>query len=85
MAKTLNYGGVAELSTLDYPDRSATVIFFRGCNYNCFYCQNQDIIVGCHPVPIAEIKKTIDRTKRFVSAVVFRTRDSIRFNKLRTS
>ena len=71
MAKILNYGGVAELSTVDYFECAATVIFFRGCNYNCFYCQNQDIISGCHPIPLKDIKKTIDRTKRFVSAVVF--------------
>ena len=71
MTKTLNYGGALELSMSDYTNLPAVVIFFRGCNYNCFYCQNRDIITGCHVVPISDVKKVIDRTKKFVSAVVF--------------
>ena len=71
MSETINYGGAIELSTNDYTKRSATVIFFRGCNFNCFYCQNRDIINGRNTVPISQIEETIDRTKKFVSAVVF--------------
>ena len=71
MTETLNYGGSLELSMNDFTNLPAVVIFFRGCNYNCFYCQNRDILTGCHMVPISDVKKVIDRTKKFVSAVVF--------------
>ena len=71
MSETLNYGGSLELSMNDYTNLPAVVIFFRGCSFNCFYCQNRDIITGCHMVPISDVKKVIDRTKKFVSAVVF--------------
>lgn len=71
MTETINYGGALELSMNDFTDLPAAVIFFRNCNYNCFYCQNRDIITGCHVVPLSDVKKVIDRTKEFVSAVVF--------------
>ena len=71
MTKILNYGGALELSTSDYTNLPATIIFFKSCNFNCFYCHNHELITGCNPIPLMDIKKTIDRTKRFVSAVVF--------------
>ena len=71
MTKTINYGGAIELSTNDFTERSATVIFFKSCNFNCVYCHNQDLINGRNTVPISDVEKTIDRTKKFVSAVVF--------------
>lgn len=71
MSKTMNYGGTIELSTNDFTERSATVIFFKSCNFNCVYCHNQDLITGCNMVPISQVEETIDRTKKFVSAVVF--------------
>jgi pyruvate formate lyase activating enzyme len=37
-------GGVLPLSTIDYPGRSASVIFFGGCNFRCHYCYNFSIL-----------------------------------------
>lgn len=67
----INYGGTLELSTNDYTDRSSTVVFFRNCNFNCCYCHNQELITGCNMIPISDIEKIINKTKKFVSAVVF--------------
>ena len=71
MNEMINYGGAIELSTSDYTDRPATVIFFNSCNFNCCYCHNQELINGRNMIPLSDVKKTIDRTKKFVSAVVF--------------
>lgn len=31
-------GGILPLSTIDYPGKSASVIFFAGCNFRCRFC-----------------------------------------------
>ena len=33
-------GGMLPLSTIDYEGKSASVIFFGGCNFRCHYCCN---------------------------------------------
>ncbi|MCK4665976.1 anaerobic ribonucleoside-triphosphate reductase activating protein [Candidatus Dependentiae bacterium] len=71
MNEMINYGGAVELSTNDYTDLPSTVIFFKSCNFNCCYCHNQELITGCNMIPISDVKEIIDRTKKFVSAVVF--------------
>lgn len=31
---------------LDYPDKTACIIWFAGCNMRCLYCYNPDIVLG---------------------------------------
>ncbi len=44
-------GGFIPFSLLDYPGRIAAVIFTRGCNFRCPYCQNPELVSGdsSHP------------------------------------
>lgn len=37
-------GGIQKTSTIDFPGILSCVIFFRGCDLNCFYCHNRDLI-----------------------------------------
>ncbi len=37
-------GGIQKTSTLDFPGVLSCVLFTRGCNLNCFYCHNRDLI-----------------------------------------
>lgn len=37
-------GGFQKLTLLDYPDRTAALIFLRGCNFRCPYCHNAALI-----------------------------------------
>lgn len=69
--ETMNLAGITELSTIDYANRSAIIVFFGGCNFNCCYCHNHQIIGGGTEVPISDAKKAINRSIGFVSAVVF--------------
>ncbi len=32
------------LSTVDYPSKLSCVLFFKGCNLNCTFCQNHELI-----------------------------------------
>lgn len=37
-------GGIQKTSTIDFPGVISCVLFCRGCNLNCFYCHNRDLI-----------------------------------------
>lgn len=36
--------GMIKTSTVDYPAKIVTTVFLGGCNFNCEYCQNFDLI-----------------------------------------
>ena len=38
------YAGVQDLSTVDFPKKLCSVIFFQGCNLNCNYCHSAELI-----------------------------------------
>lgn len=40
----MRLGGLAKLSTIDFPGRIACVVFTRGCDLDCFYCHNRELI-----------------------------------------
>jgi len=37
-------GGLHKCSTVDYPGLLASVVFTCGCNMNCIYCHNRQLI-----------------------------------------
>jgi pyruvate formate lyase activating enzyme len=42
--KTLRVAGLQKSSTLDFPGCLSAVLFFAGCNYNCYYCHNRRLL-----------------------------------------
>ncbi len=36
--------GLVKTSTVDYPSKLVSTIFLGGCNFNCEYCHNRDLI-----------------------------------------
>jgi pyruvate formate lyase activating enzyme len=66
-------GGIVPMSTVDWPKNICTVIFFAGCDFNCPYCQNSQILdfkeefLRDLRVIKAEIKKSLE----FIDAVLF--------------
>ncbi|MCX8204473.1 MAG: anaerobic ribonucleoside-triphosphate reductase activating protein [Candidatus Nezhaarchaeota archaeon] len=42
--RTVRLGGILGLSTVDWPGRPCTVVFFAGCNFRCPFCQNSTLI-----------------------------------------
>ncbi|MDR2374766.1 MAG: anaerobic ribonucleoside-triphosphate reductase activating protein [Bifidobacteriaceae bacterium] len=43
-ARPLVIGGLAKLSTCDWPGKLAATVFLQGCPWNCLYCHNPDLI-----------------------------------------
>lgn len=40
----LKIGGITPLTSIDYPDELAAVIFCMGCPWRCRYCQNKQLL-----------------------------------------
>ena len=49
--------GLQRLSLSDYPGTPAAVVFLQGCNFNCSFCHNRDLI------PMKSDKPEITREK----------------------
>lgn len=71
MRLSFNFGHFIPISTVDWYGRCVSVIFFRGCQLKCPYCQNHAYITGSNEVDINDVKSKISGAKPFISAVVF--------------
>lgn len=40
----MKFAGFIKNSFVDYPNEIAAVVFTLGCNFNCWYCHNKDLI-----------------------------------------
>jgi len=58
-------------TTLDYPDKTACIAWFAGCNMRCAYCYNVPIVTGAGQISCAEFIKFLDKRKGKLSGVVF--------------
>jgi len=45
----MRIAGLEKCSFVDYPDCLSAVVFTPGCNMNCFYCHNRQLIAGPQP------------------------------------
>ncbi|MBW2610334.1 MAG: anaerobic ribonucleoside-triphosphate reductase activating protein [Deltaproteobacteria bacterium] len=45
------FGGLQKNSLIDYPGKISCVIFLSGCNFDCPYCHNPDLVNGCMECP----------------------------------
>ncbi len=41
------FGGLQKHSLIDYPGKISCVLFVSGCNFDCPYCHNPDLVQGC--------------------------------------
>ena len=42
----MKIGGLQKLSLLDFPDKTACIVFTNGCNFRCPFCHNASLVVG---------------------------------------
>ena len=40
----MKIGGLNKLTAQDFPEHLASIIFTKGCNFNCSYCYNRDLV-----------------------------------------
>lgn len=70
---TLRVGGFTPLTTIDYPDELAAVVFCQGCPWRCRYCQNGDLVSARAEAPLAwpDVTDFLKRRRGLLDAVVF--------------
>ncbi len=49
-------GGITEISTIDYPGHTASVVYMCGCPYRCPFCQNSTLVdkKDCREIEVTE-------------------------------
>lgn len=73
MGAALRVGGMVPLTTLDFPDHLACVLFCQGCGWRCRYCHNPELIPtrGTQERSWEEILGFLDQRIGLLEAVVF--------------
>lgn len=68
----MNIGGFMKQSFVDFPKTISAVIFTNGCNLNCWYCHNSQLIKGDYKVEttLSYIYDFLERRKGFIDGVV---------------
>lgn len=56
---------------LDYPHKSACILWFAGCNMRCLYCYNPEIVLGKGSLSFEKILSFLHSRKNLLDAVVF--------------
>ncbi|MGL2962805.1 anaerobic ribonucleoside-triphosphate reductase activating protein [Flavobacterium sp. RSB2_4_14] len=56
---------------LDYPNKSACIIWYAGCNMRCLYCYNPEIVLGKGAITFSETISFLKTRQGLLDAVVF--------------
>jgi len=44
MVETLNISGIKSVSMVDEPGKSVSMVYLQGCNFDCHFCHNSELI-----------------------------------------
>ena len=67
----MRIGGFNKLTTQDFPGNLACIIFTSGCNFNCDYCYNRDLVESKAPeIDQDEIFSYLEKRKNMLDGVV---------------
>ncbi len=64
------WGGILDLSTVDFPGKLCSVIFFAGCPFRCPYCQNYRLLQGGMAIDVEGIVSEV-RKNFLIDGVCF--------------
>ncbi|MBW4359865.1 anaerobic ribonucleoside-triphosphate reductase activating protein [Flavobacterium sp. NAS39] len=56
---------------LDYPHKSACILWFAGCNMRCLYCYNPEIVFGKGTISFEKTLQFLKTRNHLLDAVVF--------------
>lgn len=68
---SVDFGKVIPVSTVDWYSKSSCVVFFNKCPMRCRFCQNHKLLEDTNIVNVNIVKRKIEDSMDFVSAVVF--------------
>ena len=62
---------ITPFTLLDYPNKSACILWYAGCNMRCLYCYNPKIVLGKGAISFSETISFLKKRKGLLDAVVF--------------
>ena len=67
----MKIGGFNKLTTQDFPGNLACIIFTSGCNFNCDYCYNRELVENKAPeINKEEIFSYLEERKNMLDGIV---------------
>lgn len=67
----MKIGGLQKTSLLDYPEEVSAIIWTVGCNFNCPFCYNKDLVNGnVKQISEDEILSFLDKRKKMLDGLV---------------
>ncbi|MDD2839972.1 MAG: anaerobic ribonucleoside-triphosphate reductase activating protein [Rickettsiales bacterium] len=74
---------ITKFTFQDFPDKTACIIWFAGCNFKCPYCHNPDFIIGQHKnVDEKEVFDFLKERKGLLDGVVLSGGECTLMNEL---
>lgn len=61
---------ISPFTLLDYPDKTACILWFAGCNMRCLYCYNPEIVFGKGKLTFANALNFLKSRRGLLDAVV---------------
>jgi pyruvate formate lyase activating enzyme len=62
---------ITPFTLLDYPHKTACILWFAGCNMRCLYCYNPEIVFGKGSISFEEVIQFLKTRIHLLDAVVF--------------
>ena len=62
---------ITPFTLLDYPDKTACILWYAGCNMRCLYCYNPEVVFGKGKFSFPEMVSFLETRKGLLDAVVF--------------
>lgn len=62
--------GINKLTLMDFPNRTACILFVGGCNMRCPYCHNSTIVEGGQPIDQTDIVDYLTKRRAMLEGVV---------------
>jgi pyruvate formate lyase activating enzyme len=62
---------ISPFTLLDYPDKTACILWFAGCNMKCTYCYNPEIVFSNGKLDYQQALDFLGKRKGLLDAVVF--------------
>lgn len=67
----MKIGGFQKTSLLDYPEEVSAIIWTVGCNFNCPFCYNKDLVKGnITEISEDEVISFLDKRKKMLDGLV---------------
>ncbi len=66
----MNIAGLLKTATIDFPHRLAAVVFTAGCNYDCGFCHNRDLLTTTDFMDNTEVMAFLKKRAGLLDGIV---------------